>query len=49
MIDVAQSRPQADHYYSFLTAIMRTALWRAAKKNGLAWSQITDALKERKR
>ena len=32
-----------------LTAIVLTALWRAAKKNGSARSQITDALKEKKR
>ena len=32
-----------------LTAMMLTALWRAAKKNGSAQSQITDAIKERKR
>ena len=32
-----------------LTAMVLTALWRAAKKNGSAQSQITDAIKERKR
>ena len=32
-----------------LTAMVQTALWRAAKKNGSARSRITDALKEEKR
>ena len=32
-----------------LTALVPTALWRAVKKNGSTWRQITDACEEQKR